>query len=220
MRFVEFKLLEAAPNPEIAKQQKMLKDKGYNIGTYGPNKDGVDGLMGPMTQAALQAYQQGIPPNQVRKPSANAVNKFEKDNAIKPVAAPVAGPASGTDVIPSKGPVTGQYGRTVTAPSGKKVPHPGVDIGAGEGAPIVAPQNGKIVYAGPAGTAGNLVELMTDSGEKHRFMHLSRILVQNGQMVRQGQKIGLVGNTGFSKGAHLHWEKYASSGQQLNPMAE
>lgn len=50
-------------------------------------------------------------------------------------------------------------------------------------------------------------------------MHLSKIMVKKGDVVEKGQQVGAVGNTGFSKGAHLHWEKYASSGQQLDPLA-
>jgi murein DD-endopeptidase MepM/ murein hydrolase activator NlpD len=107
----------------------------------------------------------------------------------------------------------------VTGPKGNKIPHPGVDIAAPEGAPVIAPDSGQIVFAGNAGTAGNLVELITSDGKKHRFMHLSKIMVKKGDTVEKGQQVGAVGNTGFSKGAHLHWEKYASSGQQLDPLA-
>ena len=208
MRFVEFKLSEApVPNPEVIKQQKMLKDKGYDLGTFGPNKDGIDGVMGKFTIDALDAYQKGIPPDKVVKPSPS------------PSPAPPPAPApSGGDVLPVNSEVIGPYGRMVTGPKGNKITHPGVDMRASEGTPIVAPQTGKIVYAAAAGTAGNLVELVTGAGEKHRFMHLSKILVRNGDIVKKGQQIGLAGNTGFSKGAHLHWEKYAG-GTQVNPLA-
>jgi murein DD-endopeptidase MepM/ murein hydrolase activator NlpD len=203
MRFKEFKLSEApVPNPEVIKQQTMLKAKGYNLGTFGPNKDGIDGVMGKFTRDALDAYQKGIPPNKVVSP---------------PSPAPSPATTNG-DILPVNSEVIGPYGRMVTGPKGNKIQHPGVDMRAGEGTPIVAPQDGKIVYAAAAGTAGNLVELVTGAGEKHRFMHLSKILVQNGDVVKKGQRIGLAGNTGFSKGAHLHWEKYAG-GKQVNPIA-
>ena len=206
MRFVEFKLSEApVPNPEVIKQQTMLKAKGYNLGKFGPNKDGIDGIMGKFTRDALDAYQKGIPPDQVVTP------------APRPAPRPAPEP-SGSDILPVNSEVIGPYGRMVTGPKGNKIPHPGVDMRASEGTPIVAPQTGNIVYAGAAGTAGNLVELVTGAGEKHRFMHLSKILVRNGDIVKKGQQIGLAGNTGFSKGAHLHWEKYAG-GTQINPLA-
>lgn len=194
MRFRDF-FPKQSPDPEVINAQKMLKSKGYDLGNTGPNNDGVDGIMGPKTKAAMDAYNAGQSPT--TKPAADT---------------------SG-DVIPAKGPVTGKYGRMVTGPKGNKIPHPGVDIAAPQGAPVVAPESGTVIFAGAAGTAGNLVELMSDSGEKHRFMHLSKITVRKGDKVEKGQQVGAVGNTGFSKGAHLHWEKYASSGQQLDPLA-
>lgn len=194
MRFRDF--FRKPPDPEVIDAQKMLKAKGYDLGSTGPNKDGIDGIMGPKTKAAMDAYNKGQSPA-TSKPAAD----------------------TGADVIPAKGPVTGKYGRMVTGPKGNKIPHPGVDIAAPQGAPVIAPEGGTVIFAGNAGTAGNLVELMSDSGEKHRFMHLSKILVKKGDKIEKGQQVGAVGNTGFSKGAHLHWEKYASSGQQLDPLA-
>lgn len=196
MRFRDF--FRRKPDPEVMATQKMLKSKGYDLGNTGPNKDGIDGIMGPKTKAAMDAYNKGTQPLDIKKSS-------DTD--------------TGDSMVPTKGPITGRYGRTVTGPKGNKIPHPGVDIAAPQGSDIIAPESGRVIYAGMAGTAGNLVELMTDSGEKHRFMHMLKILVKKGDMVEKGQKIGLVGNTGFSKGPHLHWEKYASSGQQLDPLA-
>ena len=196
MRFRDFS--RKNPDPEVISAQKLLKSKGYDLGNTGPNKDGIDGILGPKTQAAMDAYNKGQQPLNV-----NTANE----------------PDTGDSLIPTKGPITGKYGRTVTGPKGNKIKHPGVDIAAPTGADILAPQGGTVVFAGMAGTAGNLVELLTDDGHKHRFMHMSKILVKKGDVVKKGQKIGLVGNTGFSKGPHLHWEKYASSGQQLDPLA-
>lgn len=209
MRFHEFQ--EPSNNSDIKKQQQMLVDKGYDLGPYGPKGDGVDGLLGPYTQAAIDAFQKGISPKDAPKPNRNDVDQFEKDH-------PEQRTNRGNTKLPAKGPITGPYGRMVTGPKGNRIPHPGVDIGAPAGSDITAPGNGKIVYAAPAGTAGNLVELVTDEGEKHRFMHLSKILVRQGEHVRRGDVIGLVGSTGFSTGPHLHWEKYASDGKQVNPL--
>ena len=58
------KLIEIAKNlitesvdPTIIKIQQALKDKGYDIGTSGPNKDGIDGIYGPKTKAAISQFQ-------------------------------------------------------------------------------------------------------------------------------------------------------------------
>lgn len=203
MRVFEI-IKEAHADPDVIDVQKQLKALGYDLGTFGPKGDGVDGILGPVTQAAIDAANKGIPPNGFDP------DKFDKDTDSS---------SGSKDGMPAKGPITGKYGRMVTGPKGNIIPHPGVDIGASAGSPITAPASGKIVFAGPAGSAGNLIELMSDSGEKHRFMHCSKILVSAGDVVKQGQKIGLVGSTGFSTGPHLHWEKYASSGRQVDPLA-
>ena len=55
-------------NQEVIEIQKKLKEAGYNLGTYGPNKDGVDGVMGNTTKLAYDAYKANIPPTQVKTP--------------------------------------------------------------------------------------------------------------------------------------------------------
>lgn len=206
MRYSEFKLNEGIFDPQVKKIQQFLISKGYDLG---PTKD--DGIIGPYTKAAIKKYMAGQPP------TTNPTAPSTTNTRTEPTRATSTN--SSGDIIPAKGPISGHYGRTVTGPNGNKVAHPGVDIAAPEGSPIVAPTDGTIKFAGWGRSAGNLVELTTDDGIKHRFMHLSKILVRAGDSVRKGQTIGLVGNTGFSKGAHLHWEKYAS-GRQLNPLAE
>lgn len=214
MRFREFRVVEAQSDPEIVKLQKELKAKGYDLGSYGPNNDGIDGIMGPYTQAAKDAAEKGVAPKDVKKPDPVALKKFDADSGDTPE------PATGSDTMPTKGRLSGEYGRVVTGPNGNKIPHPGVDIAAPEGTPIVAPDNGKITLVQPNNpSAGNYVEMVTSDGQRHRFMHMSKIETTLGDVVKKGDIIGRVGSTGFSTGNHLHWEKYASSGKQLNPLA-
>ncbi len=210
MRFSEFKITEGVFEPAIRKIQKFLISKGYDLGPAG-----ADGINGPYTKAAIAKYMKGQPAKEPGTTTGSDTPNTPASNDTKPDTTST----TGGDIMPTKGTITGTYGRMVTGPKGNKIPHPGVDIAAPEGAPIIAPDNGKVVFAGMAGTAGNLVELVTTDGVKHRFMHMSKILVQQGAEVKKGQRIGNVGNTGFSKGAHLHWEKYAS-GRQVNPLAE
>lgn len=194
MRFAE---LKESSSTLIKQIQQILSQLGFDLGPAG-----VDGKLGPYTQRAMDAYKTGkLPP----KKDTNGSDTTHQ--------------SSGSELIPAKGRVSGHYGRIVTGPKGNKIPHPGVDIAAPTGAPVVAPFDGKIVFAGSAGSAGNLVELITTDGVKHRFMHLSKILVGKGDAVKKGQSVGLVGSTGFSTGPHLHWEKYASGGKQVNPLA-
>lgn len=114
--------------------------------------------------------------------------------------------------------------RTVTSPFGyRKDPinglpsfHSGIDFGAGFGSDVFATADGTIVSAGRDASHGNNVIISHGQGLKTWYMHLSKILVAEGDAVAKGQKIGLVGNTGRSTGAHLHYE-VIKNGSSIDP---
>jgi len=81
--------------------------------------------------------------------------------------------------------------------------HLGIDYGAPTGTPVQTMGDGKVIFAGPKGGDGNLVKIQHTNGYTTYYMHLSKILVRNGQRVEQGQSIGLVGMTGLATGPHL-----------------
>lgn len=66
-------------NPEIEQLQKFLVDKGYYIGKFGPNKDGIDGKYGPSTKAAHEAFKKKISPKDFMKKRAEMAQKFIGD---------------------------------------------------------------------------------------------------------------------------------------------
>jgi murein DD-endopeptidase MepM/ murein hydrolase activator NlpD len=82
-------------------------------------------------------------------------------------------------------------------------PHLGIDYGAPEGSPVQTIGGGRVTFAGLKGGEGNMVQIRHTNGYETLYMHLSRILVRNGQQVVQGQRIGLVGHTGLATGPHL-----------------
>jgi murein DD-endopeptidase MepM/ murein hydrolase activator NlpD len=94
-------------------------------------------------------------------------------------------------------------------------PHLGIDYGAPSGTAVRTIGDGKVIFAGPKGGNGNLVKVQHSNGYTTYYMHLSRILVRNGQHVAQGQNIGLVGMTGLATGPHLDF-RIELSGQFLN----
>ena len=94
-------------------------------------------------------------------------------------------------------------------------PHLGVDYAAPTGTPVQTIGDGRVIFAGPKGSDGNLVQVQHSNGFVTYYMHLSRILVRNGQRVDQGQSIGLVGMTGLATGPHLDF-RVQRSGQFLN----
>jgi len=82
-------------------------------------------------------------------------------------------------------------------------PHLGIDYGAPMGTPVQTIADGKVIFAARKGGDGNLVKVQHANGYTTYYMHLSRILVRDGQRVQQGQNIGLVGMTGLATGPHL-----------------
>ncbi|RME86445.1 MAG: LysM peptidoglycan-binding domain-containing protein [Caldilineae bacterium] len=84
--------------------------------------------------------------------------------------------------------------------------HAGTDWSAPEGTAIQAPAPGVVVLAEPLTVRGGAVIIDHGQGVFSNFWHLSEIRVQVGDRVQQGEVVGLVGTTGLSTGAHLHWE--------------
>ena len=95
--------------------------------------------------------------------------------------------------------------------------HKGIDFGAHYGQPIVAAADGQVGRAGWAGGYGRQVRLAHAGSMATSYSHMSRIIVEPGSLVRQGQVIGYVGSTGLSTGPHLHYEVYRG-GVAVNPM--
>lgn len=81
--------------------------------------------------------------------------------------------------------------------------HLGTDYAAAVGTPVQAIASGKVVFSARKGGNGNLVIIKHANGYESYYLHLSRILVRQGQSVQQGQRIGLVGATGLASGPHL-----------------
>lgn len=84
--------------------------------------------------------------------------------------------------------------------------HSGVDMAAPGGTPIYATDGGEITRASYYSGYGNCIDIDHGNGRTTRYGHCSKILVNVGDKVYQGQLIGLVGSTGNSTGNHLHFE--------------
>lgn len=106
------------------------------------------------------------------------------------------------------GRISGQFGRQRFYQGQPGSPHGGLDIAAGTGTPFVAPADGVVVLAAkdaPFTLEGHLLLIDHGNGLNSAFLHCSELLVETGQVVKQGQLIGKVGATGRAEGAHLHW---------------
>ena len=94
--------------------------------------------------------------------------------------------------------------------------HAGMDFTAPVGTNVFATGNGVVVSAGWEQGYGNCVQINHGYGYITLYGHMSAIKVRNGQTVKRGDIIGLVGSTGKSTGPHLHYEVHFK-GQIMNP---
>jgi len=85
--------------------------------------------------------------------------------------------------------------------------HSGLDLAGGAGTVYVAPADGVVILAAeePFTLEGKLLMIDHGMGLNSAFLHNSQILVREGDVVRQGQPIGVIGATGRVTGPHLHW---------------
>ncbi len=124
---------------------------------------------------------------------------------------------------PNAGRITTVYGvrRYYNGKFAKDYYHRGIDYAGPQGSPVVAPAAGRVALVGKVSQGfrvhGNVVGIDHGQGVTSIFMHLSRIDVKEGDIVRPGQVIGAVGSTGASTGPHLHWGLYVN-GQSVDPV--
>jgi murein DD-endopeptidase MepM/ murein hydrolase activator NlpD len=130
---------------------------------------------------------------------------------------------TGPFLKPNEGPITTIYGvrRYYNGEFAEDYYHRGVDYAGGTGSPVVAPAAGKIALVGRVSQGfrvhGNVVGIDHGQGVTSILMHLSRIDVREGDVVKAGQRIGAVGATGAATGPHLHWGLYVH-GLSVDPV--
>jgi len=108
--------------------------------------------------------------------------------------------------FPTRGRITSRIGFRTDPFTHRRAYHTGVDIANSIGTPVYASQYGRVVYTGYKGNYGKTVIIAHPEGYRTLYAHLHKIYVKRGQAIRQGEKVGLLGNTGRSTGPHLHFE--------------
>ena len=107
---------------------------------------------------------------------------------------------------PAKGRISGVYGSQRVLNGEPRRPHFGLDIAAPEGTNVFAPADGLITLTHPdMYFSGGTIILDHGQGLSSTFLHLSKILVEAGTFVKQGDLIARIGATGRASGPHLDW---------------
>ena len=115
--------------------------------------------------------------------------------------------AATPSIWPVKGHVSSRFGPRISPFTGKRAFHSGVDISAPRGKTVRAPAKGKVVAAAYDSKIGNFIRINHRHGVETIYGHLSKILVRDGQQVKRGDVLGLIGSTGrYSTGPHLHYQ--------------
>jgi len=125
------------------------------------------------------------------------------------------------DMLPNSSPVnaafnSSSYGWRIDPFNGNKAFHEGLDFSAATGTPIYAAAGGIVTTAERTPDYGNIVKVDHGSGLETRYAHASKLMVKVGDRVEKGQIVALVGSTGRSTGAHLHYE-IRLNGNALDP---
>lgn len=97
--------------------------------------------------------------------------------------------------------------------------HNGTDYAAPTGTPIMTTAMGRVIQAGYTAGNGNFVKVKHNSTYTTQYLHMSKILVRNGQSVSQGQTIGLVGSTGLATGPHVCY-RFWKNGVQVDALKQ
>lgn len=117
-------------------------------------------------------------------------------------------------MVPTQQPVSGNLGSSfgwrIDPFTGRSALHTGLDFQAQIGTPVQAAAGGVVVTQEYHSEYGNTVEIDHGQGLVTRYAHNARVLVKKGDLIKRGQKIAEVGNTGRSTGAHLHFEVLVS----------
>jgi murein DD-endopeptidase MepM/ murein hydrolase activator NlpD len=153
----------------------------------------------------------GLPPKFVNPPPET---QARIDAESKRIAASKRRDSPNTDfavpfIWPATGRISGVFGSQRILNGEPKSPHYGVDVAVPEGTPVHAPAGGTVSLADPdLYYTGGTVIIDHGHGLQSILVHQSKLLVQTGDVVKQGDVIGLSGMTGRATGPHLHWGLY------------
>jgi murein DD-endopeptidase MepM/ murein hydrolase activator NlpD len=113
--------------------------------------------------------------------------------------------------------ISSYFGRRADPFTGFSAVHKGVDFAGPEGTVVSSVAAGLVTFSGERAGFGQMVEINHGNGLATRYCHNEKLLVKQGDMVRKGQDVSLMGSTGHSTGPHLHFE-VLKNGTQVDPL--
>ena len=203
---ITYKYYEIASNNEVienVKDEETAEKLVNEIKELSNNE--VELTINEKTTKALEKIQiddlEVAKENTVEKLNIDTTESIADINGIKVATLPVTGTISSRYGVSSKIRVS---------------THTGLDIAATTGTPIKVVANGTVAFAAYSGSYGYLVKVDHGNGVETWYGHTRKILVKEGQEVKAGDTIALVGSTGNSTGPHLHFE-VRINGEHVNP---
>ena len=203
---ITYKYYEIASNNEVienVKDEETAEKLVNEIKELSNNE--VELTINEKTTKALEEIQindlEVAKENTVEKLNIDTTDSIADINGIKVATLPVTGTISSRYGVSSKIRVS---------------THTGLDIAATTGTPIKVVADGTITFAAYSGSYGYLVKVDHGNGVETWYGHTSKMLVKEGQAVKAGDTIALVGSTGNSTGPHLHFE-VRINGEHVNP---
>lgn len=179
---------------------------GYNSEISSAENEMQNLLEDIETQKAIVAELEEIERKRKEQEKLNQLNKITYDggNMVWP--------------LPGRSYISSYYGNRPNPFGGTSTEyHNGIDIPAPQGTKIVAAYDGQVAWSYYSNSAGNWVGIDHGDGIYTVYMHMSKRLVDEGQWVKKGDVIGLVGTTGRSTGNHLHFG-IRKNGAYVNPL--
>lgn len=113
--------------------------------------------------------------------------------------------------------ISSYFGQRADPFTGYSAVHKGIDFAGPEGTKVSSVAAGLVTFAGDRPGFGQMVEINHGNGLSTRYCHNEKLLVKQGDMVRKGQDVSLMGSTGHSTGPHLHFE-VLKNGAQVDPL--
>ena len=203
---ITYKYYEIASNNEVienVKDEETAEKLVNEIKELSNNE--VELTINEKTTKALEKIQiddlEVAKENTVEKLNIDTTESIADINGIKVATLPVTGTISSRYGVSSKIRVS---------------THTGLDIAATTGTPIKVVADGTVTFAAYSGSYGYLVKVDHGNGVETWYGHTSKMLVKEGQAVKAGDTIALVGSTGNSTGPHLHFE-VRINGEHVNP---